>query len=247
MANKFENRIKEAFEKRTIAPSRNGWDAIENQLGEEEVGRSRGYIWYGVAAGFIGIILLSVFFLKQSKITVTEPIEVVAIPVDKKEQEIESKDLLIPAEGNELVQKAVEDKKPVPIRVEKRPLKKEPINETEVVVASLTADKEQNNVVIINDMEERGIANKIAEVVAMVSTMEETNGLVSDTVIDSMLREAQKELFMEQIIGSGENVDADALLAEVEDELNRSFRDQLFEKLKDGYLKVKTAVAYRNN
>ncbi|NNK21468.1 MAG: hypothetical protein HKP07_09175, partial [Flavobacteriaceae bacterium] len=41
-------------------------------------------------------------------------------------------------------------------------------------------------------------------------------------------------------------VDALALLADVEEEVNRSFRDQLFEKLKDGYLKVRTAIAYRN-
>ncbi|MBT8264245.1 MAG: hypothetical protein KJN75_02810 [Muriicola sp.] len=247
MSNKFENRIKEAFDKRTIAPSKNGWDAIENQLGEVEVRKGRGFMWYGIAAGFIGIILLSVFFLKQSEITVAEPMEVVTVPLEKKEQEIESKDLIFPAEGNALVQTAEEDKEPAPVRVEKQTLKKEPINETDVVVANLSTDEEWNNEEIVNDLEEKGIENKIAEVVAMVSTMEETNGLVSDAVIDSMLRQAQKELFAEQIISNGENVDANALLAEVEDELNRSLRDQLFEKLKDGYLKVKTAVAYRNN
>jgi hypothetical protein len=37
------------------------------------------------------------------------------------------------------------------------------------------------------------------------------------------------------------------LLSDVEDELNRSLRDQLFEKLKEGYQKVRTAVVYRND
>jgi len=38
-----------------------------------------------------------------------------------------------------------------------------------------------------------------------------------------------------------------ALLTEVEGELDQSFRDQIFEKLKSGFLKVRTAVADRNN
>ena len=247
MANKFENRIKEAFEKRTIAPSKNGWEAIKNQLGEEEVGRKRGYVWYAVAAGFIGIVLLSVFFTKQSEIIESDPIQVVTVPAEKNEQPIEINNSLVPAEGNVLVQTAAEDKKPAPARVEKRPIKKEPINEPEVIVANLSADKEQNNDDIITNLEEKGIENKIAEVVAMVAALEETNGLVSDAEVDAMLRQAQNELFAEQIIVGGEHIDANALLAAVEDELNRSLRDQLFEKLKDGYLKVKTAVAYRNN
>jgi len=35
-------------------------------------------------------------------------------------------------------------------------------------------------------------------------------------------------------------------LAEVEDELDESFRDQIFDALKTGYLKLRTAVADRN-
>ena len=35
-------------------------------------------------------------------------------------------------------------------------------------------------------------------------------------------------------------------LTEVEDELDQSFRDQIFDSLKEGFLKVRTAVADRN-
>jgi hypothetical protein len=91
------------------------------------------------------------------------------------------------------------------------------------------------------------IDTKIAEVLAQVQAMEKLNGGVSDAEIDSMLRAAQKELEVESRIRYAASVDALALLSDVEDELNRSLRDQLFEKLKEGYQKVRTAVVYRND
>jgi len=42
-------------------------------------------------------------------------------------------------------------------------------------------------------------------------------------------------------------VDAMALLIEVEDEIDQSFRDRIFKKLKDGLFKARTAIANRNN
>ena len=44
-----------------------------------------------------------------------------------------------------------------------------------------------------------------------------------------------------------ETVDAMALLAEAETEMDQTFREQLFIKLKNGFNKVRTAVADRNN
>jgi hypothetical protein len=88
---------------------------------------------------------------------------------------------------------------------------------------------------------------KVAEVVSQVARLENAGTQVEDEVIDSLLREAQVQLMKDRIGTSSEKVDAMALLSDVEDDLNRSFRDQLFEKLKEGYLKVRTAVAYRND
>ncbi len=90
------------------------------------------------------------------------------------------------------------------------------------------------------------VDTKIAEVMNRVTILEQTQGAVSDATVDSLLRTAQKELLEEQISGASQTVDALALLSDVEDELNRSLRDQLFEKLKDGYVKVRSAIAYRN-
>ncbi len=87
---------------------------------------------------------------------------------------------------------------------------------------------------------------KVAEVVAQVALLEDRGVAVEDRVIDSLLRAAREQVWKEQIADADQRVDAMALLSDVEGELNRSLRDQLFEKLKEGYLKVRDVVAYRN-
>jgi len=57
----------------------------------------------------------------------------------------------------------------------------------------------------------------------------------------------KKESLVSKIVSEDGVVDASALLLEAEQELDRSFRDQIFDALKSGYLKAKTAVANRNN
>ncbi|UWX54196.1 hypothetical protein NYZ99_14555 [Maribacter litopenaei] len=87
---------------------------------------------------------------------------------------------------------------------------------------------------------------KIAEVIAKVDIIE-LNGKVSDAEVDSLLLNAQKEILREKLFNMDKSVNAMALLSEVEEELDQSFRDQIFETLKTGFLKVRTAVADRNN
>ncbi len=94
--------------------------------------------------------------------------------------------------------------------------------------------------------EEEIIDAKIADLVAQVEIMQQENYTVTDSEVDSMLRKAQREILMEKYLKESHTVDATALLLDVEDELEQSFRDQLFETLKSGFLKVRTAVADRN-
>ena len=91
------------------------------------------------------------------------------------------------------------------------------------------------------------IQAKITEVVAEVRLLELNNDALTEAEVDSLLRMAQSELLKERIFQADRSVDAMALLNEVEDELDQSFRDQIFDRLKAGFIKVKTAVADRNN
>ncbi len=94
---------------------------------------------------------------------------------------------------------------------------------------------------------EQLINAKIAEIVAQVDLMENNNLPISNAEVDSLLRKAQNEVLADKIFNKEGKVDAMALLNEVEGELDKSFREQIFESLKTGFLKVRTAVADRNN
>ncbi|MEO0336704.1 MAG: hypothetical protein AAF202_09925, partial [Pseudomonadota bacterium] len=96
-------------------------------------------------------------------------------------------------------------------------------------------------------VDEELIDKKLNEVLTEVALLEARNVEITDAEVDSLLYAAQRELLTNKIFQENESVDAAALLADVEDELDRTFRGHLFEKLKEGYFKVRTAVADRNN
>ena len=92
------------------------------------------------------------------------------------------------------------------------------------------------------------INTKVTEVLKQVTQLESlADAKVTDAEVDSLLWAAQRDILTQKLLSPDGKVDPMALLTEVEDELDESFRDQIFEALKQGYLKVRTAVADRNN
>ena len=69
---------------------------------------------------------------------------------------------------------------------------------------------------------------------------------VSDLEVDALLYAAMAELEQERAAYAVQPVNADELLQEVEYELDQNFRQKVFEVLKEGFSKAKTAVANRN-
>jgi len=71
---------------------------------------------------------------------------------------------------------------------------------------------------------------------------------VSDAEINTLLDQAQKEISLHRLYNeTTKKVDANALLEDVEADLEQSFRNRAFKAIKSGYKYVKTAVAERNN
>ena len=92
------------------------------------------------------------------------------------------------------------------------------------------------------------IDKKIEELIAQVDSMESIDNTVSDAEIDALLAQAQKEVITERIFNEKtKRVDANALLMDVEAELDRPLPEKVFEALKDGFLKAREAIADRNN
>ena len=97
-------------------------------------------------------------------------------------------------------------------------------------------------------MEVDFIDAKIDEVVAKVKQMQGESTAVSAEEIETLLEKAQREISNQRLLDQATTkIDPASLLEDVETELERSFRDKVFDALGEGFNKIRTAVVERNN
>lgn len=251
---KFEDNIKDKLENRRLKPSLDAWDSLSKRLDNQDKKKSNKPVWWlGIAASVIGVLLVvSQFVNKDEK---AEPI-IVDVPVNKEVQQILEPTVSI---KKELIQETIDGKTLDKSEYKKNLKDKTAIinnrnqNQSETLVVKNETKKEEKD--IINDRSVKGIKEQLSfeeqqiqDVVAKVNALKEDNIAVTDDDIDALLLEAQKEIRLNKIINKTTGVvDANALLQDVEAELDESFRSKVFEAIKSSYNSVKTAVAQRNN
>lgn len=243
----FEKESKEKLNQRKIKPSERAWKAISEQLVEVKEPKKHKVIWYAVAASLVGILILSFWFYTTSEKPVITPNEL----VDKPEKPLNirnSQEVEVVQDQSKLEETTNSNPQPVvEKKVEKANLPdpiNDPPNEGAQLVTSESLDGERDN---LGQRETALIETKLEEIMAQVNLLEQEKDEVTDLEIDSLLRRAQREILADKIFREDNSVDAMALLNEVEVELDQTFRDQIFEKLKEGFIRVRTAVADRNN
>jgi len=246
---KFEEYSKEKLNQRRLTPSPQAWERLATTLGSKEKSQKRSFVWYGIAAVFVGLLVLSLInYSGALEVTKKDTLKVVekesnVFETQDKSSEVLQEPVVVVVE--EIEEKSITNHTGQMEQPDIQTLK----NETPVIVAY----KDSSMPKIIKDnvdskLKTDGIIEeKITAVIAQVALLESQNVLATDKEVDSLLREAQKEILVSKIVSEDGVVDASALLLEAEQELDRSFRDQIFDALKSGYLKAKTAVANRNN
>ncbi|MDL5513156.1 hypothetical protein QSE00_15120 [Arenibacter sp. M-2] len=252
---KFEEHIKEELDKREIAPSDRAWDQLSSQLsskGRDNVKTK--FFRLGIAAAIIGLLIVSMVYINRNRVMKKEDIKTVSAPAPVVKGAPATLPNNIGVEGNREV---ATTKKPSDVLVEKT---NKTANKIVPSIAHTPITAQEKNEKLVRGVEHREtklvekewngqdslINAKIIEVVEQVDLMERTDISLTDAEVDSLLKQAQKELFAESKYLEGHSVDAMALLADVEGELDQNSREQLFEILKAGYIKVRTAVATRN-
>ena len=130
--------------------------------------------------------------------------------------------------------------------------KKKPVANSELAAIGNTLNSKQNKVDQTEQDPDLKIKTKISEIpeelIAETSSKENITGDISDAELDDFLAEATEKINMERSARSvSEKIDANNLLFDVEMELEQSFREKVFDVLKEGFLKAKTSVANRNN
>lgn len=252
---KFEDNIKDKLENRRLNPSDDAWYKLSKRLDNQEKKKNSKPVWWlGIAASVIGVLFVVSQFVNKAE-DVVEPVivdtpgeienkQVGPLVLSEKEQ---NKDESIDEETHENsgYEKILKEKTVI--------INSMKINESEVAVAINEIKKEEKDITNIKPIEvikeELSFEEqKVKDLVAKVNALKDDNVTVTDADIDAMLLEAQKEIRLNKIINATTGVvDADALLQDVEADLDQSFRTKVFEAIKTSYNSVKTAVAQRNN
>jgi hypothetical protein len=240
---KFEENIKEELENRTIAVSGDSWDKLSNRLGDSQNTKKKSFWWIGIAASAVIALWFTVEFVNSPEIivpsVVIEPVFKEVIPMENNSVETNEAVVLVAQEEVESnnTQKQVANPKIVEIdKIE---------NEPQIVKVNTVPIK----VVEITTLEDQ----KIQEIVAFVMESNKQNELVTDTEIENLMLQAQEEMQLQKLFNdtstaqSATSINADALLYEVESELDKTFRDKVFKELKIQFKSIKNAVAQRNN
>lgn len=232
-SNNFEKYIKENLDNRTLQPSADAWDTLSKRLDNQaKKSKKVNYLWLGLAASFVGVLLVSTLFFNTKEIVNDNPV-IVNTPqiIEEKEKEVE---VVVNKEMDALTQEDTQSVERVLV-----------VNIRNSIPAELNNDEEEPAETVIKELsfEEQ----KIQEVVAEIQQLKDNNSHVSDSEIDALLIEAQKEINLNKLYNNKGLVDATLLLQEVEADLDQSFRSKVFEALKDGFGTVKSAVANRNN
>lgn len=251
-ANKFEEYIKSKLDTREITPSSKAWQRISTELKSEQAPKKSGYFWLGIAASVAVVIGVAVFYMTTEEKTMPASPNLAqkpsVVPIEKREEptltDVDTKINGL-ALKNEIEQDANLEKQEIATFTKN--LKPDAIEQGQENAVVFEDDQQKSEAIEIpTQLSEAVLKDKIADVVAQVQLLE-LSAEVSDAEVDSLLRNAQHAILKEQLFKTDKTVDAVALLSLVEEELDQSFRDQIFQSLKTGFLKVRTAVADRNN
>ncbi|MCB0382551.1 MAG: hypothetical protein KDD05_04425 [Psychroserpens sp.] len=258
---KFEDKLKDKLENRSLEPTADAWKTLSNRLDKEDKKKSTiKFWWLGIAAGILGIIFFTTQFYKTPESFNELPTVVNAkteAPKDSKtiSEPLNSKDALISSDENEeRVDIATTETNSEYMNVSNTALKeskKKAITGQPKDTQNLIASNENSNIVTKDTIRIKTLSQeelKVIEVVDVIKQLQAGETLVTDKEIDSLLNQAQREILKQRLFDeTTRTVNADALLQDVEVELEQSFRDKVFEALKSSYNSVKTAVAERRN
>ncbi|WP_340065593.1 hypothetical protein [Ascidiimonas aurantiaca] len=255
--NSMEKEIREKLQDRSLTPSRDAWNKLEAKLPAVPARKNNFTRFYWIAAAIAVIVLLgSVFFSLSGRFPAENELPVVDgtiknAPIEKPEVKAEKE--------NDPLSEDQHRTKNTPV-----PFKKQNASKSAVAEAAASPEVKKTPVQVMQKKEmvatanvEEQVAQKTTEntemqaevekVLKQIEAIHSQKGEVTEAEIDTLILNAQKKLEKRVKAAPGQiSKEALALLDDVEEELDRSFKDRVFEALKNGFVKVRSAVANRD-
>jgi type I site-specific restriction-modification system R (restriction) subunit len=248
--NQFEKEIQKKFLKREITPSKASWQKLQEILPEAtDKPAGKNYLFWLAAAAIV--LLFFVFYnpLQRSVNTIsTETLPVVESANPEQSSEVIKSESDAQSGVENLVVAEKERKTDTTSKkIKSKQLQIPIITGQSKHVAKNSIQKTPNHSIksVIQDSLTK--ENAVATVFSEAKKIEAAEGEITETVIDELIRKARQKLKAQKTAENKNTSEAAmALLESVEEELDKSFKDKVFELLKNGMVKVKTAVAERN-
>ncbi|MFD2551960.1 hypothetical protein ACFSQP_09040 [Bizionia sediminis] len=254
-ANEFENNIRKTLEARKTPPSATAWNQLATALDKQNKKPSKSPYWFaGIAASVIGLLMvLATFWPSKNTETTTKPtvVETSADSILKIESKTETtKNVANSEDENKGVVEAI----PTNSSVNKH------ISEKQKVSAKPYASLDENEARELAGTN-ANVVEKILEEVKQISNNNTRKNTIaqnkdSNVLVDSDLDAEVAALLKQATNRISKNSDseetnygnnANSLLAEIEMDLEKSFRDKVFETIKTNFSILKNAVVDRNN
>ena len=236
---KFEKQAKKQLQKREITPSAESWEKLEQRLEAQQENKNFNFWWIGaVAAVAVVFFFLGTFFGDQSGIQQTPAVVV----TPSQEVQDKSTEENVAAQKRE-IQMASKEVEPENVWL-KKPRGTQRLQQ-KVTDKALAVNSENRERSIPSKEDEKNTFLEPQEMLAQTLGEEKTSTAVDDAEIEALLMLASAEIEADPVYAQS-TVNAKDLLNEVEFELEESFRDKVFEVIKEGLVKAKTAVANRN-
>jgi len=244
---KFEEHIKEKLDQREIQPSAGSWEKLNSQLDNSNKGSGNKW-WFSAAAAVAVLLIASVLFINQQNQISNPIVETPSENYDKSdniqfEQPVELVSEETKEENKSTIQLSAEA--PAQEKTSKAQIVK---NDGESLALNTSENKESIEPVLIEPsvlktQKEIQISEELKGILAGVSEIEKGKATVSNAEVDALLAEATAEIREKRPLLNSDNITADALLADVEEEMYESFKEKVFEIVKTGYEKAAVAVS----
>ncbi|QYA25440.1 hypothetical protein G3I01_07935 [Gramella sp. MT6] len=256
---KFEEHVKEKLDEREIQPSAGSWDKLSSRLDESEKSSGR-KLWISAIAAVVVLLIASTLFIDQQQ---QNTFPVVSNPAeeanDVNKNKISVNEPVQVASEEKAEKRVQEDKRseimdPGPVEKEQKVAESTTLKKAEKLEEDISKSSSERQLVepisiepaVIVENSSTELSAKVQEVLQKIKNEQEQSGDLTNAEVDALLAEAAIEISNQRNLYSENAVSADALLADVEYEVDQSFRKEVFDFLKEEFLKAKTAVATRN-
>lgn len=243
------NYHKNHLQKRTIQPSEDAWNTLEKRLSDfEKTKKQNKWTFLRYAAAIIIFVAVGVYFFgnKEKQIEIVEQ-PVLKVKEHKIQPKIQENQNVIATLEEEIPNKIVQNakvKNAINIQQSNQIAVSKISNKFEVDDKALVAEAVVNTQTLGIDTLEN---QKIKEFVALVENIKKEKGEVTDLEIDQLLVAAQKSLITARKTGQNNKFNSADLLADVEYDLDKDFKNRLFEAIVNTLKEPKNIFVIRDN